>query len=60
MGSKITADGDCSHEIKRRLLLVKEETDRAGLHPRPGCEREATPMVTLPVDSELCAPCLQK
>ena len=23
-GSKITADGDCSHEIKRRLLLEKE------------------------------------
>ena len=23
-GSKITADGDCSHEIKRRLLLVKK------------------------------------
>ena len=23
LGSKITADGDCSHEIKRRLLLVK-------------------------------------
>ena len=23
-GSKITADGDCSHEIKRRLLLVRE------------------------------------
>ena len=22
-GSKITADGDCSHEIKRRLLLRK-------------------------------------
>ena len=22
-GSKITADGDCSHEIKRRLLLKK-------------------------------------
>ena len=21
LGSKITADGDCSHEIKRRLLL---------------------------------------
>ena len=21
MGSKITADGDCSHEIRRRLLL---------------------------------------
>ena len=23
-GSKITADGDCSHEIKRRLLLGKK------------------------------------
>ena len=22
LGSKITADGDCSHEIKRHLLLV--------------------------------------
>ena len=25
MGSKITANGDCSHEIKRRLLLGKKE-----------------------------------
>ena len=25
-GSKITADGDCSHEIKRRLLLAVQET----------------------------------
>ena len=24
-GSKMTADGDCSHEIKRRLLLGKED-----------------------------------
>ena len=23
-GSKITADGDCSHEIKRQLLLVRK------------------------------------
>ena len=23
-GSKITADGDCSHEIKRRLLLERK------------------------------------
>ena len=23
-GSKITADGDCSHEIKRRLLLQRK------------------------------------
>ena len=27
-GSKITADGDCSHEIKRRLLLGKESYDQ--------------------------------
>ena len=24
LGSKITADGDCSHEMKRRLLLGKK------------------------------------
>ena len=24
LGSKITADGECSHEIKRRLLLGKK------------------------------------
>ena len=27
-GSKITADGDCSHEIKRRLLLGKKNYDQ--------------------------------
>ena len=27
-GSKITANGDCSHEIKRRLLLWKESYDQ--------------------------------
>ena len=26
LGSKITADGDCSHEIKRRLLLGSKVT----------------------------------
>ena len=26
LGSKITADGDCSHEIKRRLLLGRKTT----------------------------------
>ena len=26
-GSKITADGDCNHEIKRRLLLGREVKD---------------------------------
>ena len=27
-GSKITADGDCSHEIKRRLLLGRKATTK--------------------------------
>ena len=27
-GSKITADGDCSHEMKRRLLPWKESYDQ--------------------------------
>ena len=26
LGSKITVDGDCSHEIKRRLLLGRKDT----------------------------------
>ena len=28
LGSKITADGDCSHEIKRRLLLGRKVIDQ--------------------------------
>ena len=27
LGSKITADGDCSHEIKRRLLLGRTDAE---------------------------------
>ena len=30
--SKITADGDCSHEIKRRLLLEKKSYDQSRHH----------------------------
>ena len=32
LGSKITADGDCSHEIKRRLLLGRKIYDKPGPH----------------------------
>ena len=28
LGSRITADSDCSHEIKRRLLLGKKSYDK--------------------------------
>ena len=31
-GSKITADGDCSHEMKRRLLLWKKSFDQPRQH----------------------------
>ena len=37
-------------------LAMKEETDRAGLRLRPGCEHQTTCTVTFPVDSELCTP----
>ena len=30
LGSKITADGDCSHEIKRHLLLGREVMENLG------------------------------
>ena len=42
-GSKITADGDCSHEIKRRLLLVRkvmEERERWRREERERWRRE--------------------
>ena len=32
LGSKITADGDCSHEIKRRLLLGRKSYYRPRQH----------------------------
>ena len=30
LGSRITADGDCSHEIKRRLLLGRKDMTNLG------------------------------
>ena len=32
LGSKITADGDCSHEIKRHLVLWKKSYDQPRQH----------------------------
>ena len=32
LGSKITADGDCSHEIKRHLLLEKKSYNQPRQH----------------------------
>ena len=33
-GSKITADGDCSHEIKRRLLLGRKAMINLGTYSK--------------------------
>ena len=35
LGSKITADGDCSHEIKRCLLLGRPQTPNPPLKSGP-------------------------
>ena len=32
LGSKITADGDCSHEFKRHLLLGRKAIDKPRQH----------------------------
>ena len=32
LGSKITAEGDCSHEIKRHLLLGRKSYDQSRQH----------------------------
>ena len=32
LGSKVTADGDCDNEIKRRLLLGKKGYDQPRQH----------------------------
>ena len=40
LGSKITVDGDCSHEIKRRLLL-----GRKVMKPRQ-CIKKQRPLLT--------------
>ena len=32
LGSKITADGDCSHEIKRKLLLGRKAVTKPRQH----------------------------
>ena len=32
LGSKLTADGDCSHEIKRRLLLGRKVMTNLNSH----------------------------
>ena len=43
LGSKITADGDCSHEIKRRLLLGRKAVTNLDSVLRSGDISNTTP-----------------
>ena len=46
LGSKITADGDCSHEIRRHLLFGKKSYDQPRQHmkkQRPYFANKGTP-----------------
>ena len=49
LGSKITTDGDCSHEIKRRLLLGRKVTTNLGSILKSGD-------ITLPTKVHLVKP----
>ena len=50
LGSKITADGDCSHEIKRRLFPWKESYDQ----PRPHIKKQRHYFVNKGPSSQGC------
>ena len=41
LGSKITADGDCSHEIKRHLLLGRKSYNQ----PRQHIKKQRSPIM---------------
>ena len=54
LGSKITADGDCSHEIKRHLLLQKENYDKPSeSEVIQSCPTLCDPMDCSPPDSSV-------
>ena len=44
LGSKITADGDCSHEIRRRLLFVRKAAAAAAAKSLQSCPTLCDPI----------------
>ena len=50
LGSKITADGDCSHEIKRYLLFWKQSYDQ----PRQHIKKQIRYFVNKALSSQGC------
>ena len=51
LGSSITADGDCSHEIKRRLLLGRKVMTNLLLLSRFSCLTPCDPIDGSPAGS---------
>ena len=50
-GSNITADGDCSHEIKRRLLLGRKLMTNLAAAAAAVKSRQSCPTLCNPIDS---------
>ena len=63
-GSKITADGDCSHEVKRRLLLGRkvmtnlESILKSSKNPCPDTSSKATLWMKSQHEGALPPPCI--
>ena len=51
LGSKITADGDCSHEIKRCLLLGRKDMKNLGSLLK---SRDITLLTNIHMHSQYC------
>ena len=53
LGSKITADGDCSHEIKRRLLLERKAMTNLAAKSLQSCPTLCNPIDSIPPGSPI-------
>ena len=56
LGSKITVDGDCSHEIKRHLLLGRKAITNRGGGGGGGLVAKSCPTLATPWTIALQAP----
>ena len=56
LGSKITADGDCSHEIKRRLLLGRKVMTNPRQHIKKQRQQAPAPLQFLPDEARSLPP----
>ena len=56
LGSKITADGDCSHEIKRRLLLGRKVMTNPRQHIKKQRQQARAPLQFLPDEARSLPP----